>query len=197
MLKKSRAAVSAVLALGLAGALAGSWAVPASAAPGQVCYFGECGASSGTASRSTAPQSAPQSAPRELPRHGSWHAVTMGGGAMIVDEFPNGAKFAILAYPQGGFGLLLTHPEWHLKKGQRADMSIEIDGEVYTGKAVVNDKGLLEVEGVSKDLLKALYNGRKGRIEVGEYSFTMSNLADAAAAIDDAVAHLERERASR
>jgi hypothetical protein len=76
-------------------------------------------------------------------------------------------------------------------------MSIEIDGEVYTGKAVVNDKGLLEVEGVSKDLLKALYNGRKGRIEVGEYSFTMSNLADAAAAIDDAVAHLERERASR
>jgi hypothetical protein len=74
-------------------------------------------------------------------------------------------------------------------------MSIDIDGDVYTGKAVVNEKGLLEVEGVSKDLLNTLYNGRKGQIEV--YRFTMSNLADAAAAIDDAVAPLPRGRASR
>ena len=67
---------------------------------------------------------------------------------------------------------------------------------MYTGKAVVNEGGMLEVEGVSKDLLKALYKGRKGQIAVGKYSFTMSNLADAAAAIDDAVARLQ-QRASR
>jgi hypothetical protein len=48
------------------------------------------------------------------------------------------------------------------------------------------------VDGASKELLKALYNGRKGRIEVGEYSFDMTNLADAAAAIDDVVTHMQQ-----
>mgnify|MGYP000325928806 CR=1 FL=1 len=87
--------------------------------------------------------------------------------------------------------LLLTHPDWRLKQGQRAEMSIRIDGEVFKGTAVANEHGLLEVDGASKDLLKALYNGRKGRIEVGDYSFDMTNLADAAAVIDKAVAHLQ------
>ena len=46
MFKRSRMAASALFALGLVGALAGTTAIPASAAPGQVCYFGECRASS-------------------------------------------------------------------------------------------------------------------------------------------------------
>ncbi|MBV8186366.1 MAG: hypothetical protein JO339_03930 [Alphaproteobacteria bacterium] len=189
MFKQSRKAVSAVLALAVAGVVAGSWVAPASAAPGQVCYFGECG------SKSAAPasgQSSNQAKSRLLSQHGSWKAVLIGQGAMIYDQFDNGAKFAILAYPEGKFGLLLSHPEWHLKAGQPAEMSIRIDGDVYKGKAVANENGMLEVDGVSKDLLKALYNGRKGRIEVGEYGFDMTNLADAAAAIDDVVAHMER-----
>jgi hypothetical protein len=184
MFKKSRKAVSAVLALGLAGALGGSWVAPASA--GQVCYLGECGISKASGTSSTQPNA------RLLSQHGSWKAVLIGQGAMIYDQFDNGAKFAILAYPEGKFGLLLSHPEWHFKAGQRPELSISIDGDVYKGKAVVNENGMLEVDGVSKDLLKALYNGRKGRIEVGEYSFDMTNLADAAAAIDDVVAHMQR-----
>jgi hypothetical protein len=186
MFKQSRKAVSAVLALAVAGAVAGSWAAPASAAPGQVCYFGECGVSTVSGSPSTTSNA------RLLSQHGSWKAVLIGQGAMVYDQFDNGAKFAILAYPEGKFGLLLSHPEWHLKAGQGAELSISIDGDVYKGKAVVNDNGMLEVDGVSKELLKALYNGRKGRIEVGGYSFDMTNLADAAAAIDDVVTHMQR-----
>jgi hypothetical protein len=125
-------------------------------------------------------------------QHGSWRAVLIGEGAMIYDQFDNGAKFAILAYPEGKLGLLLTHPEWRLRAGQRVEMSIRIDGDVYKGKAVANENGMLEVDGVSKELLKALYNGRTARIEVGEYRFDMTNLADAAAAIDDVAAHLQR-----
>jgi len=185
MLKKSRAAASALLALGVAGALAGPWAAPASAASGQVCYFGECSASS-------APTASTQSKARVLARHGSWSAVAIGqGGAMVIDEFDNGAKFAILAYPNGGFGLLLTDPLWRLQKGQRTELSITIDGRVYKGEAVVSKHGMLEVDGVSPELLKALYRGRQGRIEVANYRFDMNNLADAAAAFDAVISHLK------
>lgn len=189
MFKRSRMAVSAFLALGLAGALAGSLAAPASAAPGQVCYFGECRASTG---QNVQPAPAPASTKsRVVARSGSWSVTLVGDGAMIVDEFANGSKFAILTYPEGKLGLLLTHPDWRLKQGQRAEMSIRIDGEVFKGTAVADEHGMLEVDGASKDLLKALYNGRQGRIEVGGYSFDMTNLADAAAVIDKAVAHLQ------
>jgi hypothetical protein len=184
MLNKSRTAVSALLAIGFAGALAGSWTGPASAAPGQVCYFGECS----TSATPVAPApSAQSSEARTLPKHGSWKAVVIGQGSMIVDEFDNGAKFAILAYPEGKIGLLLSHPDWRLKRGQQIELTVRIDGEVFKGTAVINEKGFLEVDGVGKAFVAALYRGRKGQIEVGDYRFDMTNLADAAAAIDDLV----------
>jgi hypothetical protein len=184
MLNKSRVAVSALLALGVAGALAGPWAAPASAASGQVCYFGECRASS-------APAASTQSKSRELARHGSWSAFAIGQGAVVVDEFKGGAKFAIVAFPSGSFGLLLANPQWRLQAGQRIEMSITIDGHAYKGQAVVNKDGMLEVDGVSRDLLKALYRGRQGHIEAANYRFNLANLADAAAAIDAAIAHVK------
>ncbi|MFO1084127.1 MAG: hypothetical protein U1E21_06175 [Reyranellaceae bacterium] len=184
MVKLSRVAVSALVAFGLAGALAGL-SVSASAAPGQVCYFGECRAQATPATAPTTTQS------RVIAKRGSWSAVLVGEGAMIIDEFANGSRFAIVAHPEGKFGLMLMHPEWRLKAGQQAEMSVKIDGEVYKGTAVANDKGILEVDGCSKDMLKALYRGRQGRIEVGDYSFTMTNLADAAAVIDAVLTHLK------
>ncbi|MFO1159404.1 MAG: hypothetical protein U1E60_11240 [Reyranellaceae bacterium] len=189
MFKRSRMAVSALLALGLAGVLA----APASAAPGQVCYFGECRPSvaSNAAPSAPAPATVPTSQARGVvAKRGSWSATLIGDGAMFIDQFDNGAKFAILAYPEGKVGLLLTHPEWRLKAGQRVEMTIRIDNDLYKGTAVANEQGMLEVDGASKDLLPALYRGRKGRIEVANYSFDMTNLADAAAVIDEAVARL-------
>src|SRR3979490_669827 len=82
LLKKARMGVSSLLGLGLVGALAGPWA-PAAAAPGQVCYFGECSAS-------TAPAAPSQSKARLLSKYGSWSAVLIGQGAMSVDEVSNG-----------------------------------------------------------------------------------------------------------
>ena len=189
MIKLSGVAVSALFAFGLAGAAAGI-ATPAGAAPGQVCYFGECRTSTGPSAQ-VAPAPAPASTQSKLiAKRGGWSAVLVGEGAMIIDEFANGSKFAIVAYPEGKFGLMLMHPEWRLKAGQRAEMSVKIDGETYKGIAVANDKGPLEVDGCSKDMLKALYRGRQGRIEVGDYSFTMTNLADAKSVIDAVLAHL-------
>jgi len=183
MFKKSGKAVSALFAAGLAGALAGSWAAPVAA--GQVCYFGECRASA-------TPGPTPQSkASQVVSKRGSWSSVLLGDGAMIVDEFQNGSKFAIVVYPSGKFSLMLMHPEWHLQKGQEVEMTIRIDGEGYKGKAVATERNVLTVDGVSKDFLKTLYNGRQGRIEVPKYSFDMTNLADAAAVINDTLARLK------
>ena len=182
MVKLSRVAVSALFAFGLAGSLAG---FSASAAPGQVCYFGECRAQAAPATAPASTQS------RVIAKRGSWSAVLVGDGAMIIDEFANGSKFAIVAHPEGKFSLMLMHPEWRLKAGQQAAMLVKIDGEVYKGTAVANDKGILEVEGASREMLQRLYRGRQGRIEVGDYSFTMTNLADAKAVIDAVLAHLK------
>ncbi|MGE0577049.1 MAG: hypothetical protein AB7F22_26740 [Reyranella sp.] len=188
MIKLSRAAVSALFAFGLAGAAAGI-ATPASAAPGQVCYFGECRTSTGPSVRPAPTPASTQS--KLVARRGSWSAVLVGERAMIIDEFANGSKFAIVAHPEGKFGLMLMHPEWRLRAGQRAEMSVTIDGEVYKGTAVADDRGILEVDGCSKEMLQKLYRGREGRIEVGNYSFTMTNLGDAKAVIDAVLAHLK------
>jgi len=187
MFKRSRMAVSALFALGLVGALAGTTAIPASAAPGQVCYFGECRASTGPST-----QPAPTTNPsRLIAKRGSWSAHLVGQSAVIVDEFNNGARFAIVAHADGRFGLMLSHPEWRLKQGQRASMKVTIDGETFQGTAVANGHGMLEIPDASKDMLKTLFRGRQGRIEVGDYSFDMTNLADATAVAQAAVKHLE------
>lgn len=183
MFKVSGKAVSTLLAVGLVGALAGSWAAPATA--GQVCYFGECSASS-----SPAPSSQSK-ATQVVAKRGSWSARLVGQGAMIIDEFQNGAKFAIVVYPEGKAGLMLMHPDWKLQKGQQVEMIVRIDREVYKGTATAIEHNVLAVDGASKDLLQTLYRGRQGRIEVPNFSFDMTNLADAAAVIDDELARLK------
>jgi hypothetical protein len=188
MFSKSR---TTLIAFGLAAALAGSFA-PATAAPGETCYFGECRSS-------TTPAAAPaQSRPAEartLLQQGSWKAVAVGKGAMIVDEFNNGAKFAVLFYPDGKLGLMLSQPNWEFKPGQEVQMTFEVDGEGFRGAATVDEKGMLEVDGVNKRVLETLYRGRSALINAGGYRFEMSKLADAAAVIDAVVQY--QQTASR
>jgi hypothetical protein len=192
MFDKSRAALAAILAIGLTGSLVGSFVGPALAAPGQTCYFGECGPG---ATPARTEQAQPGNQAVMIGTHGNWKAMMVGQGAMIVDQFDNNAKFAILVYPEGKVGLMLSHPDWHLTKGQQVQMTINIDGHVFKGTAVAGDGSVLEVDGVSKELATAFYKGQKGRIEVGQYKFDMTNLADAAAAIDDVIHY--KQTASR
>ena len=115
---------------------------------------------------------------------------------MVVDQFDNKAKVGILIYPEGKVGMMLTHPEWHLTKGQVVSMSIEIDGRKFQGRAAAADENTLNVDSIGKELAKAFYNGRSGRIVVGQYELQMTNLANAAAAIDD-VPRYRRRTAER
>jgi hypothetical protein len=64
---------------------------------------------------------------------------------------------------------MLSHPDWHLTKGQQVQMTINIDRHVFKGTAVAGDESVLEVDGIGKELATALYKGQTGRIEVGQY----------------------------
>lgn len=100
-------------------------------------------------------------------------------------------KVRAAQYPEGNPGLMLTHPNWKLQKGHQMEMIVRIDGEVYPGTATAIENNVLTVNSVSRDLPKTLYRGRQGRIEVPNFSFEMTNLADAAAVMNDTLAHLK------
>jgi hypothetical protein len=186
MFSKSR---TALIAISLAAALAGSFA-PAKAAPGETCYFGECRNSTTSAALPSRPDES-----RVVARQGSWTAVAIGKGALIVDEFTNGAKFGVLIYPSGKLGLMLAQPNWEFKSGQEVQMTFEVDGEGFRGTATVNENGMLEVADVNQRVLEVLYRGRTAVINAGGYRFEISKLSDAAAVIDAMVKY--QQTASR
>ena len=138
MFKKSH---TALIAFGFAAALAGSFA-PATAAPGETCYFGECRSA---ATPAAVPPSCPAAA-RTVARNGSWKALDVCGGAILVDEFNNDAKFAVLV-SKDQIGLMLAYPNWEFRPGQQVQMTFEVDGEGFRGTATVDEKGMLVVDG--------------------------------------------------
>jgi hypothetical protein len=184
MFTKSR---TALVALGFMAAMAGSFTPAMAAEPGQVCYFGECRVA--TAPTARAPSAQPEV--RVVAAHGSWKAVKVGSSVAIIDEFGNGAKLIVLIGSSGKLGLMLSHPDWRLKQGQQAEMTIRIDGSSFKGTVVANENGMLEANDLNSAFLKRLHSGRSGMIEVGGYSFEMTNLADAAAAMDGYLRYLK------
>jgi hypothetical protein len=188
-----RSAIGAAFAIGLSGSVVGLLTSPAAAAPGQVCYFGECGP--GTAPQAPASpspvsggQSAGSGSPvQKISEHGSWIAVSSGRMLMIIDKFSDGSQFAIVDRGDGNFGVILKNPRWRLATGQRYIMTIKIDGHAFTAMSPALDETMIGLENASKDFVAALYSGHRARIEVGEFSAEITRLADAAAAMDDAI----------
>jgi len=182
MSTKYRAAIGAIFATGLTASLAGLLARPATAAPPP--------AATQTAGASPAhfePSSDPESQARTISTHGSWTAVCIGRMLLVIDEFEDGSHFAIVDRADGKFGLVLSSPRWHLTKGMRLRMTINIDGRVFSGDVQVISETMLALDDVGKEFVVALYGGQRATIEVGQYSAEVTQLADAAAAIDDAV----------
>ncbi len=150
--------------------------IVAQAAPGQVCYFGQCSAATVAAE--------PQS--KIVVEHGSWAVVKDGNSIMIVDRFESGAKLAIL--PSGGkFSLLLMDPAWELRQGDSFVINIDVDGTNYVGTARVVDGQAVAVEGLAHDFLQAVYKGQRASLRIGNRSWELT-LAGAAQSIDDAAA---------
>jgi hypothetical protein len=198
MSTKYRLAIGAAFAIGLTASAAGLSAAPAvAAAPGQVCYFGECAPGAAPqvpaqpAAQPSQSGSGCQDSAQTISEHGSWKAVASCSMIMIVDEFDDGSKFAIVD-TGGKVGIVLKNPHWHLSTGKRFVVTISVDGHEFSAMVPALDSTMIGLEDVSMDFVKALYRGHKARIQVGQESFTMTRLADAAAALDDAIRYQKR-----
>jgi hypothetical protein len=183
-----RVASAALIASSLIAPVAG-----ANAAPGKVCYFNDC-TSNGTApTTGTEVPTAADTTIRTLGEHGSWIAKTDGRIVMIIDRFADGAKFGI-ADMGDHWSLMLSNPSWSLKVGQNYPMKIEVDGEIYSGKAVADDGTTLILTRTTEEFVKAVYTGREARIKTVNDNFTMT-LPEASAAMDDVASY--RKTSSR
>jgi hypothetical protein len=169
-------------------ALAVPFALPAAAAAGKVCYFGECVPD--TPTTSTAAIFAP-SAPtaRVVGQHGSWVAVVDGQTQMIIDRFDDGSAFAI-ANSNGKMNLVIYSPKWSLADGDTANVKITVDGADFSGTVRMVSSNTLGLEGITPDFLRAIYNGHKAHVATANYAADMS-LSNAQAAIDDIDAYLK------
>jgi hypothetical protein len=183
-----RAAIGAALAIGLIGSSALTLAGPAAAASsGQTCYFGECG--DGIAPRTPVVAPAPESQDSQVEKiseHGSWKAFASGRMVMVVDEFEDGSKFAIVSSGRGKVTLVLSNPHWHLQKGSRTRMTITVDGQAYAATVTAINETMLTLDDVSKEFLQAFYHGDRAQIRVGDFRAEMQSLPDAQRVIDDA-----------
>jgi len=186
---------TAVVATALAVSFAGPLSAPASAA----CYFGECGAG---ATASTAPATQPSRVSlaqpeasakpgRILATHGSWSAEVHQGSTVIMDQFTDGSRLAIIAYPNGSVSLVLRSPDWHFKPGQEFDVKADVDGHIFSGSGTAGKEDVVELENVEKDFLQALYKGGKAKITIQGDVFEIDTLPDAALTIDDAMTYLK------
>jgi hypothetical protein len=105
---------------------------------------------------------------------------------MIVDEFDDGAKLAIIPIGKQ-IALAIISPEWQMTKGRRFVLTVSVDGRRFTATAEASSATMLWLDDVPDGFVDALYRARKAKLQVGDDSFDMSHLADFREAVDDAL----------
>jgi hypothetical protein len=186
-------AKSTCLGLLVATAMAG-FTVSAEAATGQTCYFSECAPgvaapAAPTPNRPTAPASS-DSRYRTLAEHGGWTALADDKITIVIERFTDGAKFALVTGRDESF-IVLDDPRWGLPRGTAYDVTIKIDGHVFTGRGTAVSDSRLTIHGVHARFIQALSGGEQGEIKVAESTWTLA-LSDAAKVFEAAAAHTDR-----
>ncbi len=146
--------------------------IAAQAAPGEVCYLGQCGpGAAGTGASAPA-----KSQLTKVAERGSWGLYEdQDGTALLVDSFADRAKLALVV-KNNEAGLVLADPAWDLPAGETYPIRITIDGTVYKGTAKVSSDGkMIAVHGLSRDFLQEFYRGSVAVITVAEsrWSFAL------------------------
>jgi hypothetical protein len=158
--------------------------VAGQAAPGQICYFGEC--MNGPPVAPAPQRAAPSNRFKIVAQHGSWAVVSDGNVVMVIDRFENGSKLAILK-DAGKYFLVLTDPRIRLRVDDSLPIKINVDGANYVGTARAVSDNTAAVQGLKPNFLRTFFNGETALVRIGKLSWQL-NLAGAAQAIDDAIA---------
>ena len=142
----------------------------------QTCYFGECvtSAPAPKAARSQ-PGAGDKDALQVEARCGDWSLLSNSKMVALVYIYPDQARFAIVKGkgPNGTTSLSFYDPNWNLDQGQDLAVSLDIDGETFTGHVKADSNRMDIVDGIKPSLLQAIYQGRVSEIKVGNSRWTI------------------------
>jgi hypothetical protein len=116
---------------------------------------------------SVIPVASPASDLTKLTEHGSWAVYSnRDGTVMIVDDFTDGAKLALVLNNEKAC-MVLGDPAWRLPAEQEYSIKISVDGDLYSATGKVSPDGrMLLIDDLTTTFVQALYRGNKG----GNYS---------------------------
>ena len=139
-------------------------ALPAVAA--QPCYFGECASSAST------PVVAKADDFKVIIKQGNWTVLRNSQTTVVDRQFDDGAMFVFIKN-KDSYGLGFIDQSWNLKEGQTFNISTEIDGKTFTGKATATAKNTVVVSNVSDEFLQQFANGDLAKFEVAGSRWTI------------------------
>ena len=122
--------------------------------------------------------SAPVGAAEAICQHGYWTAVSDTGGdgdatCGVRTQMTNGAELRLMRVGQE-VHLIAYDPTWTMPADGETRVAIDIDGEVYRGKAVASDASTLLVRNLTPDFLEEFMNGMKMEADFGGARWTVS-----------------------
>jgi hypothetical protein len=122
--------------------------------------------------------SAPVAATGAIGQYGYWVAVSDTGQdgdtvCSVWTQMTNGAELRLMVIGEE-VHLVAYDPTWTMPTDGAARVSIDVDGEVYTGKAVATDPHTLVVQNLSSDFVEEFMNGMRMEADFGGARWTVS-----------------------
>jgi hypothetical protein len=120
----------------------------------------------------------PAGAAEAIGQHGYWVAVSDIAGdddaaCGISTQMTNGAELRLMRVGEE-VHLMAYDPTWALPEDGETRVSIDIDGEVYRGRAVASGPSTLVVHNLTPDFLEEFMNGMKMEADFGGAHWTVS-----------------------
>jgi hypothetical protein len=144
------------------------------------------------------PGSASGAAAETMGQHGYWIAVSDTGPTGdavcgVRTQMTNGAELRLLLVGDE-VQLVAYDPTWAMPANGATRVSINIDGEVYRGRAMAADPKTLVVRDLSADFLDEFMNGMRMEADFGGAQWTVSLIGSgrATSAMADCMAAARR-----
>lgn len=141
---------------------------------------------------------APVGGAEAIGQHGYWMAVSdtgTDGDAIcgVRTQMTNGAELRLMRVGEE-VHLMAYDPTWTMPEDGEMRVSIDIDGEVYRGRAVAANARTLVVCNLTPDFLEEFMNGMKLRADFGGAHWTVSLIGSsrATSAMGDCMAAARR-----
>jgi hypothetical protein len=102
--------------------------------------------------------------------HGAWH------GFFANEDSEHGFGISAEAGDRGlvalvvngdNIALMMAHRDWRMTVGGKLHVRIKIDDAIFEGEALIVKGGMIELTGVSNDIVLSLARGKKASFKIG------------------------------